>query len=63
MHLIRLPEYTTILKFRHFLEYHDAVEGLFIEVSRHLETCGLMLREGRIADDFLTTALSRVLLC
>lgn len=48
--LDRLPDETTILKFRHFLEQHSLGKVLFKEVNKHLEKNGLMLREGSIVD-------------
>ncbi|MCL1479923.1 MAG: hypothetical protein MH213_00670 [Marinobacter sp.] len=45
-----MPDEITILKFRHFLERQGLGKGLFKEVSKHLETNGLMLREGSIVD-------------
>jgi len=35
--LDRLPDETTILKFRHFLERHGLGKGLFQKVNNHLE--------------------------
>ena len=32
----RIPDETTILKFRHLLEKHQLTERLFGEVNRHL---------------------------
>jgi IS5 family transposase len=46
--LDRLPDETTILKFRHFLEHHGLGKVLFKEVNKHLEKNGLMLREGSL---------------
>jgi len=46
--LDRLPDETTILNFRHFLEQHGLGKTLFKEVNKHLEKNGLMLREGSI---------------
>jgi IS5 family transposase len=43
--LTRLPDETTILKFRHFLKRHGLGKVLFKEVNKHLEKNGLMLRE------------------
>jgi IS5 family transposase len=48
--LDRLPDETTILKFRHFLERHGLGRVLFKVVNKHLEKNGLMLREGSIVD-------------
>ena len=36
-----LPDETTILNFRHLLEEHELGQGLFEEISRHLESQGL----------------------
>lgn len=45
-----VPDETTILKFRHLLEKHDASKSLFEEVRRHLQKRGLMVKEGTIVD-------------
>jgi len=54
----RLPDETTILHFRHFLERHDLGKVLFNEVNKHLEKNGLMLREGSIVDATIIAAPS-----
>lgn len=56
--LDRLPDETTILKFRHFLEQHGLSKVLFKEVNEHLEKNGLMLREGSIVDATIISAPS-----
>jgi transposase len=56
--LDRLPDETTILKFRHFLERHGLGKALFKEVNKHLEKNGLMLREGSIVDATIISAPS-----
>lgn len=56
--LDRLPDETTILKFRHFLERHGLGQVLFKEVNKHLEKQGLMLREGSIVDATIISASS-----
>ena len=56
--LDRLPDETTILKFRHFLERHGLDKVLFKEVNKHLEKNGLMLREGSIVDASIISAPS-----
>ena len=56
--LDRLPDETTILKFRHFLEQHGLGKVLFKEVNKHLEKNGLMLREGSIVDATIISAPS-----
>lgn len=45
-----LPDETTILNFRHFLEHHKLGDKIFQKVNRHLQEQGLMLREGSIVD-------------
>ena len=56
--LDRLPDETTILNFRHFLEQHGLGKALFKEVNKHLEKNGLMLREGSIVDATIISAPS-----
>ena len=56
--LDRLPDETTILNFRHFLEQHVLGKVLFKEVNKHLEKNGLMLREGSIVDATIISAPS-----
>jgi len=48
--LDRLPDETTTLKFRHFLERHGLGKVLFKEVNKHLKKNGLMLRKGSIVE-------------
>ena len=54
----RLPDETTILNFRHFLERHNLGKGLFDTMNRHLAQHGLMLREGSIVDATILSAPS-----
>jgi IS5 family transposase len=56
--LDRLPDETTILKFRHFLERHGIGKVLSKEVNKHLEKNGLMLRGGSIVDASFISAPS-----
>lgn len=56
--LDRLPDETTIFKFRHFLEHHGLGKVLFKEVNKHLEKNGLMLREGGVVDATIISAPS-----
>ena len=56
--LDRLPDETTILKFRHFLERHGLGKVLFQEVNKYLAKNGLMLREGSIVDATIISAPS-----
>ncbi|MGY6555044.1 MAG: IS5 family transposase [Wenzhouxiangella sp.] len=53
-----LPDETTILNFRHFLERYKLGDKIFQEVNRHLEEQGLMLREGSIVDATIIDAPS-----
>lgn len=48
--LDRIPDETTICKFRHFLETHKLNEKLFDQVNGHLQEQGLLLHEGSIVD-------------
>ena len=52
----RLPDETTILNFRHLLERHNLGENLFAEVNSHLNSRGLILREGSIVDATILSA-------
>ncbi|MEH6561135.1 MAG: IS5 family transposase [Marinobacter sp.] len=58
LRLDRLPDETTILNFRRFLERHDLGSALFEEVNRHLQSHGLVLREGSIVDATIISAPS-----
>jgi len=40
-----VPDATTVLHFRHWLERHDLTKGLFEEVSAILEERGLLMRQ------------------
>lgn len=51
-----VPDSTTILRFRHLLEEHDLMKGLFQEVTLHLERNGLIVREGTIVDATIINA-------
>ena len=50
------PDETTMLHFRHLLERHDLGEELLAEITQHLATQGLRLREGTIADAMILDA-------
>ena len=52
----RLPDETTILKFRHLLERHKLTDQLFAAVSAHLEAYGLQLSKGTMVDATLIAA-------
>jgi IS5 family transposase len=58
LRLDRLPDETTILNFRRFLERHDLGNALFEEVNQHLQQHGLMRREGCIVDATIISAPS-----
>src|SRR3954468_12478561 len=40
-----IPDATTVLHFRHWLERHDLTKGLFEEVNAMLEERGLLMRQ------------------
>ncbi len=52
----RLPDETTILKFRHLLERHQLTDQLFSAVSEHLQAHGLRLSKGTMVDATLIAA-------
>jgi len=54
----RLPDETTILNFRHFLESHKLGKTLFEEINRHLKAQNLIFREGTIVDATIISAPS-----
>src|SRR5690606_15186397 len=45
-----LPDETTILNFRHFIEHHRLGKKLFDSIQSDLEDHGLLLKEGSIVD-------------
>jgi transposase, IS5 family len=51
-----VPDETTILNFRHWLERHDLSRRLFEEVGAMLEERGLLMRQGTIVDAVLAKA-------
>lgn len=51
-----IPDETTILNFRHFLERHDLTKAVFATVAEHLEARGALLRGGTIVDATLIAA-------
>jgi len=53
-----LPDETTILNFRRFLERHKLGKKLFEEINRHLDEHGLKMREGSIVDASIIAAPS-----
>lgn len=54
----RLPDETTILNFRRLLEKHNLGQKLFAEINQHLNSEGLILREGSIIDASIISAPS-----
>lgn len=53
-----IPDETTILNFRHFLEQKRRGKKLFEAINRHLDEHGLMLKEGTIVDATIIAAPS-----
>ncbi len=53
-----LPDETTILNFRHFLEEHKFGKMIFKTINGHLAEQGLILREGSIVDATILSAPS-----
>jgi len=53
-----VPDATTVLHFRHWLERHDLTKGLFDEVGAMLEERGLLMRQGTIVDATIIAAPS-----
>ena len=51
-----LPDETTILNFRHFLERNKFGQRLFDTIQKHLASQGLKLREGSIVDATIIAA-------
>jgi len=51
-----VPDATTLLKFRHWLERHDLTKVLFEEVGTVLEERGLLMRQGTIVDATIIAA-------
>ncbi|WP_019603074.1 IS5 family transposase [Teredinibacter turnerae] len=51
-----LPDETTILNFRHFLESHKFGQRLFDTIQEHLASHGLRLQEGSIIDASIISA-------
>lgn len=49
---------STLLHFRHLLERHDLVQGLFQEINEHLAALGFRLREGTVIDATIIQAPS-----
>lgn len=54
----RIPDETTILNFRHFLERHALTEAIFTDVSAYLAENGMTLRSGTLVDATIIDAPS-----
>lgn len=54
----KVPDESTILRFRHLLEEHDLTRAIFAEVGALLEERGLLLRQGTIVDATIISAPS-----
>jgi transposase, IS5 family len=53
-----VPDATTVLHFRHWLERHELTRVLFDEVGAMLEERGLLMRQGTIVDATIIAAPS-----
>ena len=51
-----VPDATTVLHFRHWLERHELTKALFEEVGATLEERGLLMRQGSIVDATIIAA-------
>jgi IS5 family transposase len=51
-----VPDATTLLQFRHWLERHDLTRTLFDEIAAMLEERGLLMRQGTIVDATIIAA-------
>jgi transposase, IS5 family len=51
-----VPDATTIMNFRHWLESHELSQALFAEVLAMLEERGLLMRQGTIVDATIIAA-------
>ncbi len=54
----RVPDATTLLKFRRLLEAHQLTQALFQDINAHLSERGLLLREGTMVDATIISAPS-----
>jgi transposase, IS5 family len=54
----RVPDESTIGKFRHLLEKHDLGKRIFEEIGRHLQACGFQVAKGTIVDATIISAPS-----
>ena len=51
-----VPDATTVMNFRHWLEQHDLTRALFDEIGAMLEERGLLMRQGTIVDATIIAA-------
>jgi transposase, IS5 family len=51
-----VPDATTLLKFRHWLERHDLTKALFDDIAAMLAQRGLLMRQGTIVDATIIAA-------
>lgn len=54
----RIPDESTILRFRHLLEEHGLTKAMFEEIGSLLEEKGLLLKQGTIVDATIISAPS-----
>ena len=54
----QVPDATTLLHFRHLLEKHNLMKGMFDELQRILEKAGLIMHGGTILDATIINAPS-----
>jgi transposase, IS5 family len=54
----RVPDESTILRFRHLLEEHDLTEAMFVDIRALLEEKGLLVKTGTIVDATIISAPS-----
>lgn len=54
----KIPDETTILRFRHLLEEHDLTKAIFEEIGSLLDEKGLILKQGTIVDATILSAPS-----
>jgi IS5 family transposase len=54
----RIPDESTILRFRHLLEEHELTKAMFDEIGSLLEDKGLLLKQGTIVDATIISAPS-----
>ena len=54
----RVPDATTLLKFRRLLEQHDLTVAILAEVNTHLTERGLLMRQGTVVDATIIAAPS-----